>query len=130
MIVSSGSDKSPLAAPSDLSGLRILVVDDSWHVGMGLKTLLEAWGGQVVGPAATTSDAIRLVSEHSPHVAVVDVNLRQGEQSYGLIDHLHDQGIRIVVITGYAHVSLTPGKAAAVLQKPLKEELLLASLRG
>jgi hypothetical protein len=62
-------------------------------------------------------------------VALVDINLRDGEQSYCLINHLHDLGIRVVVISGYADVSPAAGKVAAILQKPLREDVLLASIR-
>ena len=119
----------PQTQPSELDGLCILVVEDSWQVGTGLKMLLESWGADVIGPVATTADAERLVSERRPDVALVDINLRRGERSHGLIDRLNDQGIRVVVLTGYADASLPPGKATAILQKPMKEDLLLASLR-
>jgi len=121
--------ESPETEPSDLGGLCVLVVDDSWHVSSGLKVLLESWGADVIGPAATTADAERMASERRPDVAIVDINLRGGERSYGLIDRLYDQGIRVVVLTGYADASLPHGKATAILQKPIKEDLLLASLR-
>lgn len=114
---------------SDLDGLCVLVVEDSWDVGTGLKMLLESWGADIVGPVATTADAIHLVSERAPDVALVDINLRHGERSYGLINQLHDQGIRVVVISGYENVSQAHGKAVAILQKPMREDLLLASLR-
>jgi hypothetical protein len=39
------------------------------------------------------------------------------------------QGIRVVVTSGYADVPLAAGKAAAILQKPVSETQLLASLR-
>ena len=91
--------------------------------------LLESWGADVIGPAATTADAERMASERRPDVAIVDINLRGGERSYGLIDRLHDQGIRVVVITGYADAALPPGKAAVILQKPIREDVLLACLR-
>ena len=124
----------PVCEPPDvgslaLSGLHILIVEDSWDVGTGLKMLLEAWGADVAGPAATTADARRMISERTPDVALVDINLRDGEQSYCLINQLHDQGIRIVVISGYADVSPAAGKVAAILQKPLREDVLLASIR-
>jgi DNA-binding NtrC family response regulator len=112
-----------------LSDLCILVVEDSWDVGTGLKLLLEAWGADVAGPAATTADAMCMISERIPDVALVDINLRDGEQSYCLINHLHDLGIRVVVISGYADVSQAVGKAAAILQKPVREDVLLASIR-
>ena len=118
------------ARPSDLGGLCVLVVDDSWHVGIGLKSLLNSWGAEVVGPVATTAEAVRIVSERRPDAAVVDINLRDGEKSYGLIDWLHAEGIRVVVISGYDNVSVAPKKVAAILQKPLRAELLLASLRS
>ena len=117
------------AGPSDLDGLVVLVVEDSWQVGTGLKMLLEAWGAEVVGPVATTTDAVRLISERTPDVALVDINLRGGERSYELIDRLYDRGIRIVVISGYVDVSPARGKAAAILQKPMRENLLFESLR-
>jgi DNA-binding NtrC family response regulator len=119
----------PDAGSLTLSGLYVLIVEDSWDVGTGLRMLLESWGADVAGPAATTADARRMISERTPDVALVDINLRDGEQSYLLINQLHDQGIRIVVISGYADVSPAVGKAAAILQKPLREDVLLASLR-
>ena len=91
--------------------------------------LLESRGAIVDGPVATTADAMRLVSERTPDVAIVDINLRDGELSYELIDRLLERGIRIVVLTGYADVSLREGKAAVVLQKPAMDEVLIASLR-
>jgi CheY-like chemotaxis protein len=120
---------SPARGPSDLGGLRVLVVEDSWDISTGLRVLLEAWGATVDGPAATTADAMRLVSERTPDAAIVDINLRDGERCYELIDRLQDRGIRIVVLTGYADVSLQKGKAAVVLQKPARDEVLIASLR-
>jgi DNA-binding NtrC family response regulator len=128
MALSSTRD-SLVPGPSDLSGLRVLVVEDSWDVATGLKMLLEAWGADVVGPAATATEAEQLVSERAPQVALVDINLRNGEQSYALIDRLHEQGIRLVVISGYADVSRAKEKAAAILQKPMREEDLFESLR-
>jgi DNA-binding NtrC family response regulator len=118
------------AGPADLDGLCVLVVEDSWDVGTGLKMLLESWGADIVGPVATTADALRMVSERRPDLALVDINLRDGEQSYGLISRLHDQGIRVVVISGYADVSPAHGKVVAILQKPMREDLLLASIRA
>jgi CheY-like chemotaxis protein len=84
----------------DLSGLRILVVEDSWHVGTAMRSLLRACGADVVGPAATTADAERLIFERAPDVALIDVNLRDGELAYDLLDRLHGRGIRVVVISG------------------------------
>ena len=126
---SSGSREPDETQRSDLSGLCVLVVEDSWNIAAALKRLLQSCGANVIGPAATTADADRMVSERRPDVAIVDVNLRRGERSDGLIDRLHDQGIRVVVMTGYADAALAQGKAAVILQKPCRADVLLANLR-
>jgi DNA-binding NtrC family response regulator len=112
----------------ELNGLCVLIVEDSWHVGVGLQNLLESWGAEAMGPAASAAEADRVTVERTPDVAIVDINLRRGERSHELIDRLHDQGVQVIVITGYADNSLPPSKAVAILQKPLKEDLLLANL--
>jgi ActR/RegA family two-component response regulator len=121
-------NSSPARSRCDLHGLRVLIVEDSWHVSTGLRRLLEASGAIVDGPVATTADAMRLVSESAPDAAIVDINLRDGELSYELIDWLQDRGIRIVVLTGYSDISLQEGKAV-ILQKPARDEVLIANLR-
>jgi DNA-binding NtrC family response regulator len=120
---------SPETGSADLTGVRVLVVEDSWHIGVAMKNLLTALGADVVGPAAITAEAEQLISEQTPDVAIVDFNLRGGELAHGLIDRLNDRGIRVIVVSGYAVVPLAPGKAAAILQKPLVEAQLLAALR-
>jgi len=118
-----------VAGPAELDGVRVLIVEDSWDVGTGLKMLLETWGADPVGPVATANDVRHLVCEHAPHVALVDINLRNGELSYALIDWLHARGVRIIVLSGYPDVSLAKDKAIAILPKPTRADLLLASLR-
>jgi DNA-binding NtrC family response regulator len=112
----------------ELQGVGILLVEDSWHVGKAMKTLLRVLGADVAGPAATTADAERLVAERTPDVAIVDINLRDGERANNLIDWLYEQRIPVIVLTGYAVVSLPPGKAEAIQQKPVSKEQLLAIL--
>ena len=112
-----------------LSGLRILVVEDSWHVAKAMTRLLTALGADLAGPAATTAQAKHLISESRPDVALVDLNLRNGEPAHDLIDHLQDQGISVIVITGYEFKPLEPGKVEAILQKPVNAAQLLAAVR-
>ena len=113
---------------ANLRGVRVLVVEDHWHVGIALKSVLELEGMEVVGPAATTADAFRLATEENPDLAVVDINLR-GEMAYGLIDQLLDEGVRVVVVTGYAVLPQLTEKVVAVLPKPFNGHELLQALR-
>ena len=77
----------------DSSGVRILLVEDSWHLGKALKSLLQSCDAEVAGPVATSADAQRLVSEQPPDAALVDFGLRNGELADVLMDRLNVQGI-------------------------------------
>jgi DNA-binding response OmpR family regulator len=109
-------------------GLRVILVEDSWHIGLGLKDLLQEWEVDGAGPVATTVEAERLISERVPDVALVDLILRGGEWAYDLIDRLHKKAVRVIVTTGYSDVQVVPGTVAAILRKPFSEEQLLAAL--
>lgn len=113
----------------DLRGMRVLVVDDSWHVGKALKNLLEDLGADVAGPAATAPEAEDLIAKQIPDLAFVDVKLREGELAYDLIDYLHKREIRVIIISGYAVLPQRVQNVAAILQKPFTESNLLATLR-
>src|SRR5215475_1237945 len=89
---------------SNLNGLRVLLVEDSWHVGIALRNLLQALGAHVDGPAATVAEAERLISDPPPDAALVDFNLRGGERPHGLIGHLHHLGVRVIIISDYPDV--------------------------
>lgn len=128
-MTASNAHDPPRPGSLELQGVGILLVEDSWHVGKAMKTLLHVLGADVAGPAPTAADAERLVAERTPDVAIVDINLREGERANDLIDRLHEQGIPVIVLTGYAVVSLPPGKAEAILHKPVSKEQLLAALR-
>jgi len=127
---SSNSQDTLEGGSDDLSGMRILIVEDSWHIGAALKSLLRALGADVIGPAASVAEAESLVVDQLPDAAIVDFNLRGGELAGDLIDKLSERAIRVIVMSGYATVPLAPGKAAVILQKPLVESELLAALQS
>ena len=122
-------DETPGAESPNLRGMRVLLVEDSWQLGMALKSLLRSFDAEVDGPVATTADAERLISEHVPDAAVIDINLRQGERSYGLIDLLISLDVPVIVTSGYSDLPMVPAKAH-ILEKPISEERLIAILRS
>src|SRR5262249_45042784 len=110
MTLLSGGD-APASELSNLRGMCILLVEEFWQLGVALKSLLRSYDAEVDGPVATTTDAEHLISAHVPDAAVVDINLRQGERSYGLIDRLIGQGVFVVVTSGYSDLPMVPAKA-------------------
>jgi DNA-binding response OmpR family regulator len=114
---------------SSLKGVRVLVVEDTWHVAKALKSALEQLGMCVSGPAATTEGAKKLVAAQVPTVALVDVNLKR-EMACDLIHELHDLGVHIIVISGYAAPPVPANKVSITLQKPFSATELVAALQA
>jgi CheY-like chemotaxis protein len=122
-------EDDPEAEGGCLSGLRILVVEDSWHVATAVQSLLRSFGADVAGPVVSTAEAERLIAERIPDVAIVDINLRGGELAYDLIEKLSGLAVRIIVMSGYSALRLHQDKVAAVLHKPITEAELLAAVQ-
>jgi DNA-binding NtrC family response regulator len=107
----------------------VLVVEDAWHVAEAMKLALEGVEIDVIGPAATVAEATRLIDSQRPDLALVDVNLKQ-EMACGLIDDLHERGIPLIIVSGYAVPPVAMEKAAAFVQKPFSgRELMVAISR-
>jgi len=70
----------------DLSGLRVLVVDDDQHIRDCLTDLLGAYGG-TVSSAATVADAKKQLAESLPDVLISDIGLPR-EDGYSFIASL------------------------------------------
>src|SRR5262245_43445655 len=100
-----------------MSDKSVLVVEDIWQVAQAMKLALEHFGMQVVGPTSNVADARKLVASQKPDVAIIDVNLK-GELASDLIDELHEQGIRVIAVSGYAQPQINMAHVSAFLQKP------------
>lgn len=119
---------APEAGCPDFAGMRILLVEDSLSLGVAMKSLLEACGAAVTGPVATTAEAYRVLAGSLPDAALVDLHLQWGERADDLIGRLHDQGVRVVVVSGDTVPLLAPGTVAATLPKPFSEAQLFAAM--
>ena len=111
---------------SDLKGVWVLAVEDTWHVAKAMKGLLERLEMLVVGP--TAAEARRLIAKNKPRLALVDFNLKH-EMAGGLIGELHAQGIIVIVVSGYAAPDVANEKVAAFLQKPFSGDELITAMR-
>ncbi len=94
--------------PTDLTGLRILLVEDSPVVGPFTEQLLEELGCVVVGPAVNMATARELAQSATIDAAVMDVHIR-GERVFAICDILEAREIPFVLTSGYADVT-TPEK--------------------
>jgi DNA-binding NtrC family response regulator len=128
MVASKNYSPHETVSSGNLKGLHVLLVEDTWQVGEAIKGLLQALGAKVDGPAATTAEADRLLSDGTPDAALVDFCLRGGEQANGLIDRLNERGVRVIVISGYEVLPAPTAQTVAILKKPFTDTQLLAAL--
>jgi CheY-like chemotaxis protein len=105
----------------DLSGLRILVVEDDFLIAMDIKEVVERLGGHVVGPIGRLQQAQDLARREVFDAAILDVKL-DGDVTFPLAEELLMRGVPIVLATGYDLVSL-PAKFQGVphLRKPFHD---------
>ena len=79
---------------------RILLVEDEPLIAMMLEDFLDALGKTLAGTADSVAPALALIEAGGIDAAILDVNLRAGEQSWPVADALAARGIPFVFATG------------------------------
>ncbi len=114
-----------------LSSYRVLVVEDEQAVAEHINDLLTEAEGVVIGPAATLSDAQKLLAEGvSIDAALLDLNLPDGAVT-PVLEALSARGVPTVVYTG-GEVPPSVRKRhpdLIALAKPVRPARLIAELR-
>ena len=115
---------------SNLTGLKVLVVEDEMLVSMLVEDMLSDLGCTVVGPAAELEEAMSLAQNAEIDLALLDVNLG-GRPIFPVADTLKARGVPFAFASGYGEAGLSEDhRGAAVLQKPFREADLARTLRG
>lgn len=103
---------------NQLSGRRVLVVEDEMMVSWMLEDMLAELGCEVVGPAAWVGQALAIVDAETIDLAVLDVNLN-GQKSFPVADALVARGVPFVFSTGYNNDGIPDTyKDFPMMQKP------------
>ena len=90
---------------ADLSGMKILVVEDNFLIADVLCEALRGYGCEVVGPAQNVERGEHLVDQAETDDgrltgALLDVNLN-GQTSFPLASKLLERGVPFIFLTGY-----------------------------
>lgn len=98
---------------SNLSGLRVLVVEDEYHIAEALSGYLRDAGAIVTGTAATVSEGLRLIESGVVAAATLDIRLRD-DVVYRLADRLAAANVPYVFYS--ADFFTLPSRFATVRQ--------------
>lgn len=108
---------------SDLSGLKVFIVEDESLVAMQLEDMLSDIGCEVAGLAMRVKKAEEMLPTLPDlDLAILDVNVA-GEQVYPVAHALADRDVSIVFATGYGRSGVLPEwQDRPILQKPYTTE--------
>ena len=110
---------------------RILIVEDEPLIAMMLEDFLDALDREVAGSADTVATALDLIAQGGCDGAIIDVNLRGGEQSWPVADRLAEAGIPFIIATGGAGDSIAEAhRGRPVLSKPFTINSVEQALNG
>lgn len=112
---------------SDLTGKRILIVEDEFLIAAMLEDMLVDLGAVVVGPAATVAKGLALAGTEALDAAVLDVNV-SGLRVDPVAEALSERGVPIVFATGYGNSAVRGTDTTPLLQKPYTQKKLSDAL--
>ena len=121
----SGFEPGLVKTDSDLNAIpaspRILIVEDSFLVLIGLEAMCTDLGWEIVGPATRVDQALALARSEAVDAALLDVNL-DGEMSWEVADALKGRAIPFAFSTGYDQSNMLPERFAGtdVMAKPYR----------
>ena len=111
---------------------KIVIADDEMIICMDLKEILEEAGHEVIGMAADGAEALKLVKEKKPDVAILDIQMPEidGLQVAKLI--AHDHIAPVVLLTAFGEEeTIEKAKKSDVfgyVVKPAEERTLLPAI--
>lgn len=109
--------------------MRVLIVDDNVIYADALRSLLEREAHTVVGIADRAAAALDLARAEQPHLALVDLTLRDGCSGPDLGRRLAREGVGVLFLTATPHLAPTgiPG-VLDTLPKPAGDARLLRAV--
>ncbi|UEM23541.1 PAS domain S-box protein [Skermanella mucosa] len=121
-------DEGQVTGPAG-SGARVLVVEDEALTALAMEQVLLDAGLTVLGPVGRVEDALELLRETTPDVAVLDVNLF-GQTVFPVAERLLVLGVPFLFCSGYSRLDDVSERLNQVplLAKPVLADRLIATL--
>lgn len=116
-----------------MNPVRILILEDEMIIAEAMAQKLEAMGYEVVGLAISHDEAIELLKEQSPDIALLDIHLNEEKSGIDVAEYIRsNMSIPFIFITsntGKGVLELVKRvKPNGYLVKPYKKEDLFVSI--
>ncbi len=114
----------------DLSGSRVLVLEDSYYLAWDVARALKAAGADVIGPCPNEDAALAAIARDPPTCGILDINLGAGP-SFEIAHELARRNIPFLFVTGHGDAVIPREFADAPhVQKPVDPQRVVEALSG
>lgn len=108
--------------------MKILIVEDEAIVAMAMENYLADAGHVVVGQADDFSSAVTLAEKTHPDLALVDINLVDGDSGVEVAGRLNLQNVPCLMVTSNCGAAAARDRAVGCLQKPVNKNVLVQAV--
>ena len=117
-----------------MSAPRIVIADDEAIIRLDLKEILEEAGYDVVAETGRGDEAIALVAEHRPDLAILDIKMPGLDGISAARSILAEQSAAVLLLTAFSQRDLIQDAreagVAAYLVKPFRKAELIPAIEG
>lgn len=115
-----------------MTSTRVVIAEDEALIRLDLAESLAEQGYEVVGEASDGAEALELVREHKPDVAILDIMMPGTDGLTAAREIMTDRLAAVVILTAFSQRDLVEqardAGAMAYLMKPFKREELVPAI--
>ena len=112
--------------------VRVVIAEDEAIIRLDLKETLEEEGYEVVGETGRGDDAVRLVREHKPDIAILDIKMPGMDGLSAAREITSERGAAVLILTAFSQRDLIEqardAGALAYLVKPFQKSELIPAV--
>jgi AmiR/NasT family two-component response regulator len=112
--------------------VRVVIAEDEAIIRLDLKETLEEEGYEVVGETGRGDDAVKLVREHKPDIAILDIKMPGIDGLQAAREITSERGAAVLILTAFSQRDLIEqardAGALAYLVKPFQRSELIPAV--
>src|SRR3954469_16033932 len=113
-------------------GVRVVIAEDEAIVRLDLKEILEEEGYEVVGETGRGDEAVALVREHNPDLAILDIKMPGMDGLAAAREITSERRAAVLILTAFSQRNLIEEASAAgvlaYLVKPFQKSELVPAI--